>query len=194
MGFFSELFQSLFSGFSNTVPTTKPTPVCPNCSIEMEPFQVGSMLADVCPKCSGIWLSPAFFEAVLDAADDEVKDVPDDGEMSDHTFDRSPSSRICPNCDSRMENYQYNYTSGIWIDACPNSHGIWLDPGELEMVRSQHRRMHLPPTAEEKYKMATAFVDGASKTMGNMNKITTEIYGEWHRRHGGRYIPPRIPK
>lgn len=194
MGFFSELFQSLFSGFSDEAVVTKPTPVCPNCNLPMEPFQVGSMLADVCSGCSGIWLSPSFFEAVLEAADDEVKDVPDDGDLSHHTFDRSPSSRVCPNCDSFMENYQYNYTSGIWIDACPNHHGIWLDPGELDMVRDHYRRMRLPPTADEKYKMATAFVDGASKAMKNLSRIDTEINEERRRRHCARYIPPRIPR
>ena len=186
MGFFSEFFNGIF-GSADPALVTKPIPICPDCNIEMEPFEVDGMLADVCSKCSGIWLTPQFFEMVLNAADEEVENIPDDGEMSMNTFERSISLRTCPNCDAKMNNFVFGYTSGIWIDSCPHGHGTWLDPGELEPVRSFHKKMKLPPSKEDQYKMAAAFCEGASKTMKNLSKVNTEVREEWQRRHTRRY-------
>ncbi len=45
-----------------------------------------------------------------------------------------------------MSNYQFEETSGTWIDACSDGHGVWLDAGELELLRRFH---HGPEDAGE---------------------------------------------
>jgi Zn-finger nucleic acid-binding protein len=35
-----------------------------------------------------------------------------------------------------MRPTNYNYSSGIIIDSCPNGHGVWLDNLELEKVQA----------------------------------------------------------
>ena len=48
-----------------------------------------------------------------------------------------------------MDNYQFAYESGIWIDACPHGHGMWLDAGEFSMIRSFRSGEAPPPTPQQ---------------------------------------------
>ena len=34
-----------------------------------------------------------------------------------------------------MQTINYDYSSGIILDRCPQGHGLWLDAGELEQVQ-----------------------------------------------------------
>ncbi len=56
-----------------------------------------------------------------------------------------------------MENFMFAYSSEIWIDACPNDHGVWLDGGELKKLWDYERRV-AEPTPEEQAHMAAAFL------------------------------------
>ena len=42
--------------------------------------------------------------------------------------------QFCPKCGDQMQTFQYAVNSGVLLDRCPNRHGLWLDPGELEQV------------------------------------------------------------
>ena len=41
----------------------------------------------------------------------------------------------CPKCQSGMMAVNYEYSSGIILDRCPNQDGIWLDGKELEKIQ-----------------------------------------------------------
>ena len=41
----------------------------------------------------------------------------------------------CPRCTKRLEERHFRT---LKVDVCPEGHGVWLDPGELEMI------LHLP--------------------------------------------------
>ena len=41
----------------------------------------------------------------------------------------------CPICQSAMASINYDYSSGIILDRCPQGHGLWLDGAELEKVQ-----------------------------------------------------------
>jgi Zn-finger nucleic acid-binding protein len=85
-----------------------------------------------------------------------------------------------------MDNTQFDYNSGIWIDSCPESHGIWLDAGELHLVREHRRNLQGELTAGEKAKISAALLDGRSTTMRNRLDILGEIAAS-RREHGGEY-------
>lgn len=82
-----------------------------------------------------------------------------------------------------MENYPFGYQSSIWVDGCPDGHGIWLDPGELSMIRAYQQSQRGPMSAEERVKMACAFLDGASTSRRNIldampqRESSVESYG-----------------
>ena len=39
-------------------------PVCPGCSSEMKPHQIGQVWVDQCPKCEGLWLDQGEFSTL----------------------------------------------------------------------------------------------------------------------------------
>ena len=41
----------------------------------------------------------------------------------------------CPRCGKTLEERHFRT---LKVDVCPDSHGVWLDPGELEMI------LHMP--------------------------------------------------
>lgn len=67
-----------------------------------------------------------------------------------------------------MENYPFGYQSGIWVDGCSQGHGVWLDAGELRLIRDYQACQKGPMSSEDRAKMAAAFLDGASKARRNM--------------------------
>lgn len=156
-------------------PPRKPTkipPVCPDCDKQLAPSPDGT---SECRTCGGRWLNNESFQQHLanptPSAPESYSSRP-----GLHTYERSRSQRRCPACESLMDNYQFAYQSGIWIDACPDKHGVWLDAGELPLIRDYHQRtVHSPMTSGEKAKMAMAFLDGATESRRNMNAVTDEI-------------------
>lgn len=164
MGFFRELL-SVFSGRAQAAPPLR-DPVCPSCSKALEgPGPLGSYR---CSLCEGLWLDQASFTRALDASEEELGQLLEGTGSSRHTFNRSEASRSCPVCDAFMDNYPFGYQSGIWIDACPSSHGLWLDSGELHMVRSYQQSTKGPMTAQQRAQAAAAMLDGATTSRQNM--------------------------
>ncbi len=183
MGFL-EFLQMLFCGYDGSGKVTKEPPECPNCSAGLGKRFCGVGEVYYCSICEGLWVEQEQLGELLTAPDEMVQAFLVEAKDTSHTYQRSYESRVCPSCDELMDNYQFNYSSGIWIDACPNQHGVWLDGGELVLLRACRRQMDQQElTEEEKFKMAAALLDGASTTRGNFNKINKQVRYEWIRRH-----------
>lgn len=150
-------FLSLFFGRGSSGPPTRPVPVCPGCRRELTDVAKGQGLFR-CSQCAGLWLNEDLFAWCLKAPEEAIAAVLD-GSSGDHTFQRSAEARRCPACDTEMDNYPFGYQSGIWVDGCNHGHGIWLDAGELRLVRDFHARQQGPMTMEEKQRLAQAFVN-----------------------------------
>lgn len=154
---------------------TKNPPECPQCRRALIPGDDG--LAE-CGICHGRWLSNESFQTYLVSSTAPAENSQTPG--GQHTFGRSVSPRVCPACDSCMDNYQFAYRSGIWIDACPDKHGVWLDAGELPMIRAYHQKtVGQPMTADEKSKMAMAFLDGATQSRSNISAASPRTGGSY---------------
>lgn len=135
---FFEFIKVLLSATPISTEITKPTPVCPNCEVSLESQAIDEHSFGRCSTCHGLWLSEDVFGVLLDLPEEKVASLT--GQFTaEHTLERSPQSRPCANCENAMDNYQFNYDSGIWLDACPGNHGIWLDEGELKLCRACKR-------------------------------------------------------
>ena len=167
VGFFDFFLRMVF-GRGGTKPITKNPLLCPQCQVALVPGEQGTQ---TCEKCAGLWLPHESFTDFL-ASDQPVPATTGIGD-GEHTFQRSPSPRSCAGCERLMDNYEFAYQSGIWIDACPERHGVWLDWGELQMVRDYHRQSVAELTSDDRAKMAMAFLDGA--TEANNNFVTPEL-------------------
>jgi hypothetical protein len=49
---------------------------------------------------------------------------------------RELSRMRCPKCGDRLVAVEHH---GVTVEECPSCHGMWLDPGELEMVARRER-------------------------------------------------------
>lgn len=116
---------------------------CAGCNRALQAEKVDGTELERCPECGGTWMSGELLEQVLDQAEQQNPEIEptlsSDGEADiGNTYAPSRQPRDCPSCREAMENYQFQ-GSGIWIDACPEGHGVWLDRGELRLLASRRR-------------------------------------------------------
>lgn len=118
--------------------STSDGPRCHDCDLGLEKVAMGEQCALRCPGCGGSWLEATTLTSALTAGQvgsQLLAFIEQDGEADiGHTFAPSRLKRACPACTVSMENERFEET-GIWIDACPQGHGIWLDRGELRLLR-----------------------------------------------------------
>jgi Zn-finger nucleic acid-binding protein len=119
---------------------------CPACKSEtLQPFQVGSVVLQKCPKCSGLWFDGDELGQVEEFPETELtkdfQDQLDDASVTSAAGVKDaaakPQEELCPFCEKPMLRYQYDLSSGIWIHGCPDGDGVWLDKGEVLKVH-QH--------------------------------------------------------
>ncbi len=95
---------------------------------------------DVCGTCSGVWLDFGELTHIVETKEmswsKEVieKALASTGKqgVSAGEQNRSTACRICRG-DLVPNNYQNS--SGIIVNTCPEGHGLWLDSGELEKLQ-----------------------------------------------------------
>ena len=165
MGIVSEFF-GLFFGNRQGPPARRVPPVCPSCEIPLQRVE-GGKGCHRCTCCCGLWVTDEFLALAVQASEAQIAGILG-GQAGGHTFSRSPQQRDCPGCSRPMENYPFGYQSGIWVDGCPDGHGVWLDAGELRLIRDYQERQRGPMSAQDRAKMAAAFLDGASTSRRNI--------------------------
>lgn len=136
----SEYFKSLFNREPKARELEK-SRQCHSCKVPLQPESMGARLLERCPQCRGIWLYRSQLLEILSQVSSKVegdlKTVEEDGHAEiGNTFAPSRVLRCCPECSKEMENFQFEET-GIWIDGCPDGHGIWLDNGELRLLAAR---------------------------------------------------------
>lgn len=100
-----------------------------------------SFFADVCADgCRGIWFDDSELQRVdsakkgagpaLEAAAEPV--APHQGAV-----EPAISERSCPRCDRALEEVDYELQPKVVLDECSQCHGVFLDAGELAVIRSR---------------------------------------------------------
>jgi Zn-finger nucleic acid-binding protein len=141
---FISFLKSLMGKKSAETPNQSLGPNCPTCGV---PLHYCGYEREGCAQCRGLWLGS--LEGALSGDDLPYEDeFGFRGKDLGHTFSPSPTSRGCPACGKAMKNQRYR-ESEIWVDYCPDGHGVWLDGGEFwllwkypglrEQVSSEHR-------------------------------------------------------
>lgn len=113
----------------NAVPGT-----CPDCKAGFVARQAGVAGFSECPRCGGLFLTRASFDAVVkDAAmraSARALDVVPAGKAApEHGFHYRP----CPVCRKFMNRSNFGGGSGVIVDVC-GPHGAFLDRGELTRI------------------------------------------------------------
>jgi len=123
---------------------------CPACGRELTTMNAGPIAVDVCVNgCAGIWLEHSELEKVdeqSEAAGAALLEIPGDPLLSVDLGRR----RTCPRCGPEivMMRHFESVARKVAVDECPSCGGIWLDAGELNVIRSEF------PSAEARHEAA----------------------------------------
>lgn len=110
---------------------------CPKCQIELQHQNDRGVEVEACPRCQGMWLTPA----ELDQLENEAfNNEANKGSL----FVVSQETDLkCPICSAALKQFDYRFFD-LQLDCCP-AHGFWLDKDEdnqiLELMRGEEERI-----------------------------------------------------
>ncbi len=123
---------------------------CPACGRELTTMTAGPITVDACANgCAGIWLDHfelAKLDEQSESAGAALLEIPRDPSLSIDLDQR----RSCPKCGPQVEMLRHfeSVARKIAVDECPKCGGIWLDAGELSVIRDEF------PSAEARHEAA----------------------------------------
>ncbi len=121
-------------GRENRVADARVDPFCPRCDIALEPHDYRHNDAMICPKCHGLWFDRVEFEYLTSERETyQDHDIPKSFQRP--TLQTESGYLSCVRCNTPMLKKNFQQVSGVMIDIC-SDHGIWLDAGEMETIRS----------------------------------------------------------
>jgi hypothetical protein len=110
--------------------------MCPACDHELSEMTAGKVTVDVCQGgCGGIWFDNFELKRVNNEFEGEaLLHV----QRDDHRLVDYEQRRNCPRCRNIvMMRHYFSERRQVEIDTCPNCGGVWLDAGELGMIRNE---------------------------------------------------------
>ncbi|UCG68019.1 MAG: zf-TFIIB domain-containing protein [Thermoplasmata archaeon] len=107
---------------------------CHRCWVDTDRVEVEvlgpNIEIDICPKCKGIWLDYGELKKIL--MDRKLSDY-----LTKNIGTKSKSEMVCPRCGGLMD---IERAEDIEVDVCLTCHGVWLDSGELEALKSKSKK------------------------------------------------------
>jgi len=125
---------------------------CPACPNVLQQMKVADVAVDVCKGgCGGIWFDNfelKKFDEPHESAGEQLLEVGRDESL---VIDRTKRLK-CPKCDDIvMMRHFFSVKKQVEVDECPGCGGIWLDAGELVMMRSLFETEQQRHQAAEEY-------------------------------------------
>ena len=133
---------------------------CPNCKLQLEKTKYKDIELDRCPQCQGVWFGQGELEKAKGESDPLIDWIHVDLFRDIELFHTAMSEKKCPKDDSVLHEVRYD-GSEIYIEACPECKGVWLDPGEYKKIVAFLRDQIFTETAGE-------YVEEAAKEVGKM--------------------------
>ena len=128
---------------------------CPACEHELSEVNVGDIKLDVCQGgCGGLWFDNFELQKVDESHEHTGEKLLDIKRNPDVRIDNE-MKRQCPRCsDIKMMRHFFTVKQKVTIDECAQCGGVWLDVGELAMIRS------LYDSEEDRKKAADVYYAG----------------------------------
>jgi Zn-finger nucleic acid-binding protein len=113
--------------------------ICPKCPGTLKEIVIEQTTVDYCESCEGLWFDEGELKKVIENLDN----------LSDARFDGAeitgPIKELlltrpsrCPKCKDHPELIRKTYSKKgitIFTDTCSNCNGVWLDGGELSVLK-----------------------------------------------------------
>ena len=146
---------------------------CPKCNVPLETIVYEDVEIDKCNQCKGSWLDDGEILKIAQTKK-ETFDPKLIRETLGQGFTGVPKEEqqtvvSCPKCQSAMKPVNYDYSSGIILDRCPQGHGLWLDGSELEKVQIFREQ-----TEEDFEKNKDDWIELARLSLSNKSEIADE--------------------
>ncbi len=148
---------------------------CPRCQEPLTQLAGPDVSFGRCIRCGGLWAGSDALGVLMRMSDAALEDLFDtEAFQADqaHTF-QGGDRRGCPRCREPMDNYQFDYDSGIYLDAC-TQHGIWLDGGELLLVRRHRASLQSAPLRPRLSLEQRAMGEAATASLDAMTRANRE--------------------
>lgn len=110
------------------------SPVCPRCHVSLTHYAYRNRDLDMCSHCGGVWLDRGEFTDLTRESDVYQNQAAPKGHVRGPIRD-SIQYIPCVRCGTLMNRKNFARISGVIIDEC-RPHGVWLDGGELERIRT----------------------------------------------------------
>jgi hypothetical protein len=125
---------------------------CPTCENELTTKNVGEIAVGLCRGgCGGIWFDNyefKKFDESYESAGEELLNI----EVKEKLEVESHRKLGCPKCsDVVMSRHFFSIENHVEIDECPSCGGIWLDLGELRIIRNNFRALENKYEATKEY-------------------------------------------
>jgi Zn-finger nucleic acid-binding protein len=121
-------------GRENRIADAAVDPFCPRCRIPLEPHDYRHNDAMLCPRCNGLWFDREEFN-FLTSEREVYRDQALPKSFQRPALQTESGYLPCVRCQTPMLKKNFQRISGVMIDIC-GDHGIWLDAGEMENIRS----------------------------------------------------------
>jgi Zn-finger nucleic acid-binding protein len=116
---------------------------CPDCKGEMEIITYEGTRINECSSCKGVWLDEQELATIAQRKIEKIDPAileqyhrgPGFGQVATIERDRE-RNLACPKCANKLDLVNYAYDSGIVVDICPDSHGVYLDKQELDAIQA----------------------------------------------------------
>lgn len=121
------------------VQKVKTSDICPACGQSLFVYSIFAMDLEGCPKCKGIWLIKDELRKLKNKSNGgSTRWLNNEIEDMEKTSARV-TNRSCVKCKTvRMVSVLFGKSSVI-VDWCPQCHGVWLDKGEFEAIKTYLR-------------------------------------------------------
>ena len=103
---------------------------CPGCNGEMSEMSIQGVSLDFCPDCFCAW----YDKGELAYQTETSEDVPD---LAVAIGSGRVTEKISPRAEGvKLVEVEFVPGSGVMVDVCPQTHGIFLDKGELKKIEA----------------------------------------------------------
>lgn len=107
---------------------------------KLTPVMYEGVEIDVDPETGGVWLDAGELNHIIDAREklfsrEELADMAERPKVFGVAQDELDTQRVSPITGKPMRPVNYGGDSGIIIDRCEDTGGLWLDAGELEKIQ-----------------------------------------------------------
>ena len=145
---------------------------CPGCQEELTSVVAGNVTVDVCKTgCGGIWFDKSGLQRLDDADESAGESLLEFKSKISTKIDVSKKKK-CPKCDNViMTQHFYSTKHKVTVDECYGCGGIWLDPGELGMIRTEYKSEQDRNKAFEQYFSAVIGPQLAEEKLEGQKKL-----------------------